>query len=73
MQANRRRNVWLAVPAACTVIIMLGLARGAYCQTYYFMTPQYSSYNNYSTDGTYIYTSVTVDGYSSGTCPTQPA
>lgn len=24
-------------------------------------------------DGTYIYTSVTVDGYSSGTCPTQPA
>ncbi len=32
-----------------------------------------STYTNTSADGTYIYTSVTVDGYTSGTCPTQPA
>ena len=38
-----------------------------------WMTPSYSSYTSYTTDGTYIYTSVTVSGGTTGTCPTFPA
>lgn len=34
-----------------------------------WMTPRYSTYINYSTDWTYIYTSVSVTGTSTGTCP----
>lgn len=34
-----------------------------------WMNPQYSTYESESTDGTYIYTSVIVDGTSTGTCP----
>jgi hypothetical protein len=34
-----------------------------------WMTPEYSTYTNYSSDGTYIYTAVGVSGTTTGNCP----
>jgi hypothetical protein len=34
-----------------------------------WMSPQYSTYASSSTDGVKLYSAVTVDGYTSGTCP----
>jgi hypothetical protein len=67
------RRLRIPVLAACAAALALGFAQDALCSTYIWMTPQYSTYTNYSSDGTYIYTSVQVDGYTSGTCPTSPA
>lgn len=41
--------------------------------TFPTMSPGYSTYTTYTTDGTYIYTTVQVSGVINGICPTQPA
>jgi hypothetical protein len=70
---TNRTPARLATLAACAVLSALGFTRNGLCQTYIWMTPQYSTYTNTSVSGSYIYTSVTVDGYTSGTCPVMPA
>ncbi|MGH9455108.1 MAG: hypothetical protein ACRD2O_14185 [Terriglobia bacterium] len=61
----------LAAPALALVFLLgWGCVRKALAQGCTgFMTPEYSTYTNYSSDGTYIYTSVTVSGTTNGTCP----
>lgn len=73
MKGASRGRARVFMLAASAVVVVLGFAAKGLCQSYLWMTPEYSTYTNYSTDGTYIYTSMTVDGYTSGSCPTQPA
>ena len=55
---------------ALVLLLGWGTAQKAFAQGCgNWMTPKYSTYINYSTDGTYIYTSVTVNGTTTGNCP----
>jgi hypothetical protein len=62
---------WLtSVCLAVLVLLFTGSIQNALAQTCgYWMHPQYSTYSNASTDGTYIYTTVTLSGTTTGTCP----
>ncbi len=65
------RRLCLAGLPLFASLFVPGFVRNGLSQAW--MTPAYSTYTSYSTDGTYIYTSVTVSGTTNGTCPTFPA
>lgn len=64
---------WPSAAFAAVCFLLPGFARNAWGQQFPTMNPNYGTYTSYTTDGTYIYTSVTVDGNTQGTCPTFPA
>ena len=72
MTRTLRRRLRLGVLPVFASLFLPGLVRNGLGQVAW-MTPSYSSYTSATTDGTYIYTSVTVSGTTTGTCPTFPA
>ena len=71
MTRTPRRRLCLGALPVFASLFLPGMARNGLSQAW--MTPSYSSYTSYTTDGTYIYTSVTVSGTATGTCPSFPA
>jgi len=59
----------LIAPTALVLAFLLGFAQRGLGQCQIQMYPQYSSYSSFTTDGTHIYTSVTVSGTTYGYCP----
>jgi len=72
MTRTPRQRLCLAVLPMLASLFLPGLVRDGLSQVAW-MTPSYTSYTSATTDGTYIYTSVTVSGTTTGTCPTFPA
>lgn len=55
---------------ALVLLCVPGWVPGGFCQVNFpTMSPGYSTYTSYTTDGTNIYTSVTVSGVVNGVCP----
>jgi hypothetical protein len=70
---KRTETVFSWPTSVCLAVLVLlfpGSIQNALAQTCgYWMHPQYSTYSNASTDGTYVYTSVTLSGTTTGACP----
>ncbi len=52
MKGASRGRARVFMLAASAVVVVLGFAAKGLCQSYHWMTPEYSTYTNYSTDGT---------------------
>jgi hypothetical protein len=71
MRRTAFRRLWIAALPLLAAFFAPGFVRSGLGQ--WQMDPSYSVYTSHAADGTYVYTTVEVSGFTSGSCPTFPA